>query len=191
MSATRMLVLGVMHWAGRAHGYQVRTELVSWSADTWARIKPGSIYHAIRKAASDGLLEQDSTEPGDGGPDRVAYRITPEGRAELHRLVREGLSTPGDPWMLNAAIAMLPVLDRDEVRALLATRIKALDENLAQLRAWRANPGQTPEHVLEQANLWVGQTRADQEWAAGLLDRLNAGGLQLPRPPASLRPTQD
>lgn len=61
MSATRLLVLGVVRMYGRAHGYQVRRELLSWSADKWADVQPGSIHHALN------LLEQIDVEPGDGG----------------------------------------------------------------------------------------------------------------------------
>ncbi|WP_170166607.1 PadR family transcriptional regulator [Lentzea atacamensis] len=56
MSATRMLVLGVVKLVGEAHGYVVRRELKSWSADSWANVQPGSIYHALKSLAKDGLL---------------------------------------------------------------------------------------------------------------------------------------
>ena len=52
MSATKLLVLGVVHLSGGAHGYQVRYELQSWGVESWAKIKPGSIYHALKKAAA-------------------------------------------------------------------------------------------------------------------------------------------
>ncbi|OLT29722.1 hypothetical protein BJF83_10045 [Nocardiopsis sp. CNR-923] len=35
MSATRLLVLGVVRMHGRAHGYRVGRELMSWGADAW------------------------------------------------------------------------------------------------------------------------------------------------------------
>jgi DNA-binding PadR family transcriptional regulator len=48
VSATQLLVLGVINGVGQAHGYQVRNELLAWRADMWAKIAPGSIYQAIR-----------------------------------------------------------------------------------------------------------------------------------------------
>lgn len=57
MSATRMLVLGVVELVGEAHGYVVRRELKSWAADKWANVQPGSIYHALKSLVKDGLLE--------------------------------------------------------------------------------------------------------------------------------------
>src|SRR4051812_645526 len=37
MSATKLLVLGVVHLSGSAHGYQVRSELQSWGVESWAK----------------------------------------------------------------------------------------------------------------------------------------------------------
>jgi DNA-binding PadR family transcriptional regulator len=31
------------------HGYDVRRMLLSWRADQWASVNPGSIYHALRR----------------------------------------------------------------------------------------------------------------------------------------------
>ncbi|WP_436493662.1 PadR family transcriptional regulator [Actinokineospora sp. HUAS TT18] len=180
MSATRMLVLGVIQLAGGAHGYQVRTELVSWRAEEWARIKPGSIYHAIRKAAADKLIDEPHAEPGAAGPERTVYRITEAGTVELRRLVREGLRHTRDPWMLNAAIAMLPVLSQDEAAAMVRERILRLEADLVGLQQWRAAPDpDTPPHVVEQANLWLGQVAAELAWATELLGKIESGTYKL------------
>jgi DNA-binding PadR family transcriptional regulator len=77
--AIRILVLGVVHGSGQAHGYQVRRELLSWRADVWAKVAPGSIYQALRTLTKHGLLEPVATEAGAGGPERTVYRITPDG----------------------------------------------------------------------------------------------------------------
>ncbi|MDQ3579542.1 MAG: PadR family transcriptional regulator [Actinomycetota bacterium] len=180
MSATRMLVLGVIHGSGQAHGYQVRTELMSWKAEEWARIKPGSIYHAIRKAAADGFLDVVPQERGDSGPERTAYRITESGVDEMRKLVREGLGRPRDPWMLAAALAMLPILTRDEAIAHVRERLVRLESTLTDLRTWRDEPdSRTPKHVLEQAMLWIGQVTSEIEWATGLLTRLSDGTYEM------------
>ncbi|GLZ41738.1 PadR family transcriptional regulator [Actinokineospora sp. NBRC 105648] len=185
MSATRMLVLGVVHWAGKAHGYQIRAELLSWRADSWARIKPGSLYHALRKAVADGLLV-DEVEQGDGGPDRTSFTITEAGREELTRLVKEGLAVPGDPFMLNAAISMLPALRRADAVAMLRQRIDGLTAQRGELRQWQDGPpGLKPEHVCEQAHLWLGQLDADLAWATDLVRRLGEGAYALDGEPGN------
>ncbi|HEY8987049.1 MAG TPA: PadR family transcriptional regulator, partial [Streptomyces sp.] len=44
MSAIRLLVLNAVRQHGRAHGYQVRSDLEYWGAHEWSNAKPGSIY---------------------------------------------------------------------------------------------------------------------------------------------------
>ena len=137
MSATKLLVLGVVHLSGGAHGYQVRSELQSWRAEIWAKIKPGSIYHALKKAAADGLLTE-QVEPGSSGPERVLYRLTARGRDEMVELVRDGLRRTHDPDMLNASIAMLPMLTRTDA-------IAHINERVARLEVEDTGPGIPPE----------------------------------------------
>jgi hypothetical protein len=42
MSSTRLLILGAVRIFQPVHGYFVRRELLSWRADQWAKINPGS-----------------------------------------------------------------------------------------------------------------------------------------------------
>lgn len=176
MSATKMLVLGVVHYAGEVHGYQVRRELGTWRAETWANVKPGSIYHALKKAARDGLVDEVGAEPGDSGPDRVRYRITETGRQEMVALIRDALRCPKDQVALNAALAMLPALTRAQAIEAITTRTEVLEQSLKGLHDWMAQPAQDlPEHVHEQAGLWTGQVNAELTWARGLRERLSAG----------------
>ena len=44
MSATRLLVLGVIRTLQPIHGYEVRRELISWRVEATTNLKPGSIY---------------------------------------------------------------------------------------------------------------------------------------------------
>ena len=96
MSATRLLVLGVVRMHGSAHGYQVRRELLTWSADKWANVAPGSIYHALKKMETENLLEVASTDTHPGGPDRTAYRLTPDGETEFQLLLSKYLADSDD-----------------------------------------------------------------------------------------------
>src|SRR5690606_8927413 len=107
MSATKLLVLGIVHLSGGAHGYQVRSELQSWRAEIWAKIKPGPASHALKRAAADGLLAERG-EPGKSGPERTLYQAPGRGREEIVELVRDGLRRTHDLAMLNASVAMLP-----------------------------------------------------------------------------------
>ncbi|GGM44482.1 PadR family transcriptional regulator [Promicromonospora citrea] len=191
MSATRLLVLGVVHLSGGAHGYQVRSELQSWGAETWAKIKPGSIYHALKKAAADGLLTEHA-EPGSSGPERVLYRATARGRDEIVELVRDGLRRTHDPTMLDAAITMLPMLTRADAIAHVNERVARLEAELVgQAKGWENPEPDIPEHVRDQAELWAGHARVELEWAKSLSRRLSEGAYTMADDPGSWRTVHD
>jgi DNA-binding PadR family transcriptional regulator len=184
VSATRLLVLGVVRMYGRAHGYQVRRELLTWSADKWANIAPGSIYHALKKMAQEKLIEEVSTDADEEearGPDRTAYQLTPDGETEFQLLVAKSLSEASDSapaaYRLSAAITFLPTLPR-------ARAISLLGHRITYLRGQRANAegvlehgtdwGQ-PEHVSELYRLWLAHIDATLGWLENLVSRLKAG----------------
>ncbi len=81
-----MMILGLVKWMQPVHGYDVRRELLSWHADKWANVAPGSIYHALRKLTEEGLLEEVATEQVGARPARTTYRLTPLGDEEFERL---------------------------------------------------------------------------------------------------------
>lgn len=178
MSATRLLVLGVIQIRGRTHGYQVRRELVSWSADQWANIKPGSLYHALKQLTKERLLEAVEVEESEAGPERTMYEITEDGRTELSTLVSRGLSQAGhDQALFTAAFSFLPVLPRKQAVVLLKTRMTELRAELAKsdllVEANEAIP--KPAHVHQMFRLWSYTTEAMVRWIEETVARLEAG----------------
>lgn len=179
MSATRLLVLGVVRMSGRAHGYRVGRELMDWGASEWANVKWGSLYHALRKLTAEEKLREVTVE-GDEVVDRVSYEITAEGEAELHRLLRRALSSAGgDHALLCAGVTLMTSLPRAEVIDLLKERLGALEEGShAALEAARAGTAEwdKPEHVRQLFHLWRLSVGADTEWTRDLIRELEAGG---------------
>ncbi|HEY2060154.1 MAG TPA: PadR family transcriptional regulator [Amycolatopsis sp.] len=188
MSATRLLVLGVVRMYGRAHGYQVRRELLSWSADKWANVQPGSIYHALKKMSAEHLLEQVEVEPGDGGPDRVAYRLTADGDHEFRVLLARALAdAPMSRPEMGAAVSLMPALSRKHALSLLRKRLVDFDAEARQARLLIDN-GQDwgkAAHVSELFRLWSGIAETSHEWLIGLIARLEAGEYVMADDPGS------
>ncbi|AEY90788.1 transcriptional regulator [Streptomyces hygroscopicus subsp. jinggangensis 5008] len=179
MSAIRLLVLGAVRQHGRAHGYQVRNDLEYWGAHEWSNAKPGSIYHALKQMAKQGLLHAHEIAPSTaGGPPRVEYEITDRGEDEFFRLLRESLVAYDQKMDLqSAAIGFLVELPRAEALELLRERIRRIGR-------WRTAvtehyvPEDGPErlgHIGEIMNLWVHTADSDAAWTQGLIDRLEAG----------------
>lgn len=180
MSATRLLVLGMVRGYGRAHGYRIGNDLIDWGADQWANVKWGSIYHALKTLTQSGHLVDHFDVPS-----RTEYEITEKGEAEFHKLLRDALRRPNPrPDYLGAALAMLPALPRAEAIALLRERLATLeaerDKAQAQLAEWA-----DPTHVRELFGLWEHTAAGGVEWTKGVIGRLVAGDYLLADDPGS------
>ncbi|MCX2970770.1 MULTISPECIES: PadR family transcriptional regulator [Streptomyces] len=180
MSAIRLLVLGAVRQHGRAHGYMVRNDLEYWGAHRWSNAKPGSIYHALKQLAKQGMLRAHAVAPSTaGGPPRTEYELTPEGDAEYLRLLRHALTAVDEkPDLLTSGVGFLVDLPRAEALALLRQRVAALDAWREEVGAhWMPTEG-TPEewgHIGEIMDLWLHTAAAGAQWARGLVARLEAG----------------
>lgn len=179
MSAIRLLVLGAVRQHGRAHGYQVRNDLEYWGAHEWSNAKPGSIYHALKQMAKQGLLLAHEIAPSTaGGPPRTEYEITRAGTEEFLNLLRSNLvSYDQRPDMLSAALGFIVDLPRGEAVDLLKQRVRGIEE-------WRRSvteyytPEEGPEqlgHIGEIMNLWVHTADGGVEWTQGLIRRIEGG----------------
>ncbi|MCX4724818.1 PadR family transcriptional regulator [Streptomyces sp. NBC_01306] len=179
MSAIRLLVLGAVRQHGRAHGYQVRNDLEYWGAHEWSNAKPGSIYHALKQLAKQGMLLAHETAPSTaGGPPRTEYEMTSAGREEYLRLLREALVTYDQKMdVMSAALGCIVDLERAEAVALLKERVRAME-------TWRASvtehyiPEGGPQqlgHIGEIMNLWVHTADGGAEWTRGLIARIEGG----------------
>ncbi|PKV77412.1 PadR family transcriptional regulator [Nocardia fluminea] len=179
MSAIRLLVLGAVRQHGRAHGYQVRNDLEFWGAHEWSNAKPGSIYHALKQMAKQGLLLAHEVAPSTvGGPPRVEYEITDKGTEEFRTLLREALASYDQQTdMISAAIGFIVDLPRDEAVALLKQRITGLEQWRASVTEYytpEEGPGQLG-HIGEIMNMWVHSADSQAAWTHGLIDRIEGG----------------
>ncbi|MEU9297180.1 PadR family transcriptional regulator [Streptomyces sp. NPDC048266] len=179
MSAIRLLVLGAVKQHGRAHGYQVRNDLEYWGAHEWSHAKPGSIYHALKQMAKQGLLRAHEVAPSAvGGPPRVEYELTDQGREEYLALLREALTTYDQKMdVLSAGIGFIVDLPREEAAELLRRRVRALDEWRSAVTGYytpEGGPGQLG-HIGEIMHMWVHSADAGKEWTLGLIERIEGG----------------
>lgn len=175
MSATRLLVLGVVRLHGRTHGYRVGRELLSWNAGEWANVKWGSIYHALRKLSREGRLREFVAE-GDEVVDRTSYELTDQGETEFHRLLCKALSHSGhDQALLCAGITLMPALPRVEAIELLERRLAGLEKVGDDVRSGSGQDQDRPPHVAELFELWRATIEAQTGWTRRLVDALREG----------------
>jgi DNA-binding PadR family transcriptional regulator len=183
LQTVRLLVLGALRRRGRAHGYQVRADLESWGAHELSTATSGSVYHALKRMAEQGLLVAHDTVPSDaGGPPRVEYELTDQGEHEYLALLRHALADR-EPSLdvLGAAVGLIEDLPREEALQMLRTRARALAE-------WRSSiTGHVPPDtdldtwgpVGEVLFLWLSTADSHARWTDRLIRRLEAGAFAM------------
>ncbi|MFJ6195167.1 PadR family transcriptional regulator [Micromonospora sp. NPDC092111] len=179
-----MMILGLVRWMQPVHGYDVRRELLSWGADRWANVQPGSIYHALRKLTDEGLLRAVATEQVGGRPARTTYEVTPKGEDEFETLLR------GQWWQVHevqdpfvAAFSFLPAMPREEAAAALRNRANLLRAGVESMRAsldsdWVRHS--KPVHVGWMFELWLARAEAEVAWCVRIAERIDSGVSYLP-----------
>lgn len=178
-----MMILGLVKWMQPVHGYDVRRELLSWSADKWANVAPGSIYHALRKLTEEGMLREVATEQVGSRPARTTYEITPKGDDEFENLLRGhwwNLEQPPDPFM--AAFAFLPALPREEAAAALRNRARVLRAGTEKLAAAMNAPWMRskPTHVAWMWELGIARGEAEIAWCERVASLIESGVSYVP-----------
>jgi DNA-binding PadR family transcriptional regulator len=174
-SSTRLLVLGVVRIFQPVHGYDVRRELLSWRADEWGNVNPGSIYHALKTLERDAFLRVAGVDSQGNRPARTAYELTEDGETEFFQLMREALwRTDNSSLPVRAALSFFPYLQRNELVAMLQSRIGRLEAGLAEY-SYTMRTEIKPEHVKENLYLAQAQISGELDWAKAFLDRLKQG----------------
>jgi DNA-binding PadR family transcriptional regulator len=175
MTATRLLILGVLRFLQPAHGYEIRRELESWSADKWANVAYGSIYHALKKMAEEGLIKPTGTERVNNRPARTAYALTDSGEEEFQRLLREywwEIKPVTDPFQV--ALSFMDALPRDELLAALHHRANLARSTIEALKfstqaSWM---DLKPRHAAEHFHLNMAQTGATLRWIEEAIEKV-------------------
>jgi DNA-binding PadR family transcriptional regulator len=133
MSATRILILGLLAVRGPMHGHQLRRVAEMINVERWGDVKVGALYGALHRLEAEELIRPIRSEQEGRFPARTVYAITDEGRAELlilrSKALQEARLAP-DPFdvalmFVDAAI--------EEVEPLLAQRRAAATSHLDQL----------------------------------------------------------
>jgi len=109
------------------HGHQIRLLAEQEHVHLWTDISVGSLYQAIKRLDSEGLVQVVRTEREGNFPERQIFAITDTGRESLAVLQREGLQ---DIWRkpdpFDLALARLNPATLTELPTTLQTRLAEL-----------------------------------------------------------------
>lgn len=160
----RLMVLGVLFREKQAHGYHIYHELSSWQAETWTKVRPGSVYHALAQMSKEGLLANMGVEEGKKGSSKTTYMITPKGQNELWELVQKALVSY-DQEEFTAGLAFMSVLTRDHTYKLALQRLhlhKQTVDFLQQLP--QSDIPETPDKSSAIVSSWTTIFAATAKW---------------------------
>jgi DNA-binding PadR family transcriptional regulator len=186
---TRLLLLGAVATFEPVNGYQIRRELISWGVESWANIKPGSIYNGLATLAQRGDLVRHDLK--DDTREVAVYELTDQGRAEFRRLYEQALTEvrPTTPLAFQTALAMLPLVTRAEATDLLRRRLANMDRMAEESEPH--DPEHTPPHVLAMMEYWDRMAAVEREWLLRLLFRIGDGELSFLDEPMGWTPAAD
>lgn len=123
------------------HPYEIQRLIRDYHKDEFLELKRGSLYHAIERLKSAGLIDPVETFREGRRPERTVYRLTELGEREVVEWLRQLLAKPvGDSTQFFAALSFLSVLSPQDawnqlqVRAgLLVAEVAGLDRVLAEI----------------------------------------------------------
>jgi DNA-binding PadR family transcriptional regulator len=173
-----MLILGIVRLFQPVHGYDVRRELLSWHADEWASIAPGSVYHALKKLADEGLLREVATEQVGARPARTSYEITPLGEEEFQDLLRRGwwdMKPMVNPFW--AAYSFMGMMPREQSIGALRHRAQRLRLIASGMEVRKVAEMTEPyvTHIVELIELEIEKSRLEADWCDRVADKLEKG----------------
>jgi DNA-binding PadR family transcriptional regulator len=175
-----MMILGVVRMLQPVHGYDVRRELLSWHADKWANVQPGSVYHALKKLADEGALREVGSEQVGGRPARMRYEMTDSGDEQFRDLLTAALweqREVEDPFL--AGFSLMTELPREEVAAALRHRARQLrtesEGAAAAIASGWAVPENKPTHVRWMLELGIARNEGEIAWCERVAGQIEAG----------------
>lgn len=169
------MVLGVMHQHRQTHGYQVYHDLTSWQAETWTKIRPGSIYHALTQLEKQGMLTNHGLKDGQKGSSKTVYSITKKGEHELVALVEQALVSY-DQEVFTAGLAFMSVLSRQKAISLAEERLNNHTETVVFLsKLPRTDVPATPQQHSAIITSWSAVFEATAKWQRQFIRDLKSG----------------
>lgn len=136
MSSIRIFILGALAERGPMYGHRLRLLAEEEHVDLWTDITVGGLYGAIKRLATEQLIEEVRVEQEGGYPQRQVWEITNAGTQALNVLRLKGLRdivVKPDPFDL--AMTRLDLHQLDDLPITIATRIGSLQAMLADHEA--------------------------------------------------------
>jgi DNA-binding PadR family transcriptional regulator len=174
MSSIRLYVLDALVEEGAMYGHQLRLLAEKEHVSDWTDISVGAIYGAIKRMASEGLIEEVRSEREGAYPERQVYDITEAGRIALAAIKRDALRdiiVRSDPFDL--AMSRLDYSKLETLPDVLAGRTAHLKAMVVEAQAHLASISQyltiTEKIVMKHK---AAKLAAEVKWHEDLITQL-------------------
>lgn len=167
------------------HPYEMYQTLRERHEDRNLRLSVGSLYGTVNRLEGAGLVRSCGKSQIGSRPERTTYELVDDGRRALHRRIDELLRTKTvDASGLHVAIAELHHLPPAQALEALHARRAMLDEDLDEMEIllMHARDREVPEMYYVSGTFNVAMCRAEHDWLAELIERLESGELTWPSP---------
>ncbi|HEY1580953.1 MAG TPA: helix-turn-helix transcriptional regulator [Terracidiphilus sp.] len=161
------------------HPYQMQSLLRTRHKDEILALRRGSLYHAIGRLVRDALIAAKSTGRDGRRPERTTYAITPAGRKEFTRVLRQIIAVPRrESSEFMAAMSFLVHLTPSEALPRLEERATHLANEIAHRSA---GISAVSAHVLRinlvESEYLVAILKAELAWVRSLIADISSGRL--------------
>lgn len=161
------------------HPYQMQRLLHDRHKDELLALKRGSLYHAINRLVKQELIHAVSSGREGRRPERTTYRITPEGRRELTRVLREMVAVPRhESSEFMAAMSFLLFLDQEDAIGRMEERERRLEQEAQVIDAGMKAASVYVERInLIESEYLLAMRRAELKWVHDVVAEMRSGTL--------------
>lgn len=132
-----LLGLAVLSYLSRApmHPYELSRMLRDNNDVRSIKFNQGSLYMVVKQLARAGFIVEQETARTGQRPERTVYAVTDAGRREARDWLRELVEVPEHEYpQFVAALSLIAALPPGDVLTLLASRLRRLAEQRAEIR---------------------------------------------------------
>lgn len=176
-----MLMVLVLLAETPMHPYEMQ-RLMQWRGkDQVVRVQRGSLYPAVERLASAGLIEPRETGREGRRPERTVYQLTEEGRDTAETWLSSMVRTVRNEFPeFPAALSFIPLLSAEDARSQLTARLLGLGKEIAALKSISADlreQYQLPRLFAIEDEYRLAMFEAEHAWISAVLDDLASGAL--------------
>jgi DNA-binding PadR family transcriptional regulator len=159
------------------HPYQMQSLLRERHKDEILALKKGSLYHAIGRLVRAELILATDTSRNGRRPARTTYAVTPAGRKELIRALRQSIAVPQrESSEFMAAMSFLVHLTPAEAIPRLEERCHHLEQQIAAYGSVLAAVTERVARInLVESEYLVAILQAELTWVRNLVAEMRNG----------------